>query len=77
MPKRVPNKRHTSELKKVVVETIGKHRDTVLSCGKDVRCHTFAIAVSLLFCPFAIILLKARFSHFEDVGDVMIPQDKA
>ena len=55
---------------------IGKHRDTVLSCGKDVCCHTFAIAVSLFFRPFAIILPKARFSHFEDVSGVMIPQDK-
>ena len=28
------------------------------------------------FRPFAIILPKARFSHFEDVSGVMIPQDK-
>ena len=56
---------------------IGKHRDTVLSCGKDEHCHTFAIAVSLFFRPFAIILPKARFSHFEDVSGVTIPQDKA
>jgi len=55
---------------------VGKHRDTVLSCGKDERCHTFAIAVSLFFRPFAIILPKARFSHFEDVSGVTIPQDK-
>ena len=55
---------------------IGKHRDTVLSCGKDEHCHTFAIAVSLFFSPFAIILPKARFSHFEDVSGVMIAQDK-
>ena len=26
--------------------------------------------------PIAIILLKARFSHFEDVSGVTIPQDK-
>lgn len=55
---------------------IGKHRDTVLSCGKDEHCHTFAIAVSLFFRPFAIILPKARFSHFEDVSGVTIPQNK-
>ena len=55
---------------------VGKHRDTVLSCGKDERCHTFAIAVSLFFRPFAIILPKVRFSHFEDVSGVTIPQDK-
>ena len=30
----------------------------------------------LFFRPFAIILPKARFSHFEDVSGVMIPQDK-
>ena len=34
------------------------------------------LRVSLLFRPFAIILLKARFSHFEDVSGVMIQQDK-
>ena len=39
--------------------------------------NTFAIAVSLFFRPFAIILPKARFSHFEDVSGVTIPQDKA